>query len=129
MTQSAVSQLLRRLERSLNVSLIVKGKRNFALTREGNIFYEGMLSVVGKYHDTIKKIQRNVSRVPGSVVVATTYIVGLYDLPLPLEIFKRKFPSVEIFVRYREAVSQGLADVVGIDQWVSIVRHDQGDPH
>src|SRR6188474_3306396 len=80
-TQSAVSQQIRSLENKFQVTLVERGRRNFALTQEGTAFLSasrGILAVYNNLGDRLREL-RNV--VAGELRIASIYSIGLHELP------------------------------------------------
>ena len=64
-TQSAVSQQIRTLENRFQVTLIERGRRNFALTPEGTAFLNASREILGVYNHLGDRLLR-----PAMVTVA-----------------------------------------------------------
>ena len=80
-TQSAVSQQIRALERRFDVSLIERGKKNFSVTQEGRALLEASKEILHTFEslgDRIKELQHVVA---GELRIATVYSIGLHELP------------------------------------------------
>ena len=116
-TQSAVSQQIRALERHFHVSLIERGKKNFSVTQEGRAFLQAskeILHTFGNLGDRIRELQNVVS---GELKIATIYSIGLHELPPFLKKFRTLYPEVEVKIDYRRSaqvyteVLEGNADL------------------
>src|SRR5438045_1278341 len=70
-TQSAVSQQISSLERLFNSLLIERSKKNFRLTREGQVLYEYSKQIVHSYDSLHSKVQEIKDIVSGTIRVAT----------------------------------------------------------
>lgn len=116
-TQSAVSQQVRMLERRYGVKLIERGRKNFSLTPEGRAFLEAGRKVLAAVEDLGSRIQELKNVVAGELRVATIFSVGLHELPPCLKEYRRAFPMVDVRVEYRRstevyaAVLDARADV------------------
>jgi len=116
-TQSAVSQQVRALERKFDVQLIERGKRAFQLTAEGRIFLAASRSILDAYEDLAGRIRKGVPVIDGRVRIATVYSIGLHELPPYLRAFRKHHPGVEVkidYCRYSEvydAVRDGSCDL------------------
>jgi DNA-binding transcriptional LysR family regulator len=102
-TQSAISQQLSSLERQFKSLLVERSKRNFRLTREGQVLYDCSKQIIATQkalHDRLLALKDIVS---GSIRVATIYSIGLHDLPLYITRFLKSYPSVNVHVEYRRA--------------------------
>jgi LysR family transcriptional regulator, transcriptional activator of the cysJI operon len=116
-TQSAVSQQIRALEKKFNVSFFERGKKNFSMTPEGQVFEEAareMLEVFISIDDRLKQMQNLVS---GPLRVCTIFSIGLHDLPPRIKEFQKRFREVEMKIDYKRydqvytEVLEGRADL------------------
>lgn len=116
-TQSAVSQQIRALEKRFAVSFFERGKKNFSMTPEGQVFEEAareMLEVYVSIEDRLKQMQNLVS---GQLRICTIFSIGLHDLPPHIKTFQKLFRDVELKVDYRRydqvytEVLEGRADL------------------
>lgn len=111
-TQSAVSQQISSLERLFRSLLIERSKKQFRLTREGEVLYSYSKQVIQTYESLQSKLQEIKEVVSGTIRVATIYSIGLHDLPPYLKKFLKAFPTVNVHVEYRRA-NQVYEDVIG----------------
>ena len=119
-TQSAVSQQIRALEQRYHVSLIERGKKNFAVTQEGKAFLQASREILHTFEslgDRIKELQNVVA---GELHVATVYNIGLHELPPFLKKFKGAYPEVNVLVNYRRS-AQVYTDVLEGDADLGLV--------
>ncbi len=116
-TQSAVSQQIRALEERYRVMLVERGKKNFALTVEGEVFLEAsqqILEIMNGLEGRIREL-RNI--VAGELRVVSVYSIGLHELPVYLKEFKKRYEDVDVKVDYRRSsqvymdVYEGRADI------------------
>lgn len=116
-TQSAVSQQVRRLEARFGVKLIERGRKNFGLTPEGVVFLEAGRRILSAVEALDRRIQELKNVVAGELRIATIFSIGLHELPPCLKEYRHAFPSVDVRVEYRRsaevyaAVLEGRADV------------------
>jgi DNA-binding transcriptional LysR family regulator len=80
-TQSAVSQQISSLERQFKSLLIERSKKQFRLTREGQVLYEFSKQIIQTYDLLQSKIQEVKDIVSGTIRIATIYSIGLHELP------------------------------------------------
>ncbi len=99
-TQSAVSQQVRAIERKFNVRLIERGRRVFALTPEGRAFLAASRHILDAYEGLGSRIQAIQKVVAGELKIATVFSIGLHELPPSLKRFRKEFPGVEVTVAY-----------------------------
>jgi len=111
-TQSAVSQQISSLERLFKALLIERSKKQFRLTREGQVLYDYSKQVVQTYNSLHNKLQEIKDIISGTIRVATIYSIGLHELPPYLKQFLKSYPTVNVHVEYRRA-NQVYEDVIG----------------
>ena len=116
-TQSAVSQQVRAIERRFHVKLIERGRKNFSLTPEGRVFLEASREILGTLEDLTGRISNLQNIVAGELRIATIFSIGLHELPPYLKDYRRTYPEVDVRVEYRRSsevyasVLEGRADV------------------
>ncbi len=99
-TQSAVSQQVRAIERKFNVRLIERGTRAFGLTAEGKAFLAASRNILDAYEDLAGRMRAGIPVADGLVRIATVYSIGLHELPPYLRVFRRQHPGVEVKIDY-----------------------------
>ncbi len=102
-TQSAVSQQIRSLEKRYKTVLIERGRKNFSLTPEGQVLHEAskdILEIHAGIEDKIRELQNIVA---GKLRMATVYSIGLHELPPFLKVYKAMHPDVTLEVEYRRS--------------------------
>jgi DNA-binding transcriptional LysR family regulator len=116
-TQSAVSQQIRAIERKFKIALIERANKNFSVTPEGRAFLQASKEILRIYHglsDRLTQLQRVVS---GCLRVATVYSIGLHELPRNLKLFRQAYPAIDVQVEYLRSaqvyqhVAEGAADL------------------
>ncbi len=116
-TQSAVSQQIRALERRFHVSLIERGKKNFSVTQEGRAFLQASKEILKSYDGLADRLRELENVVAGPLKIAAIYSVGLHDLPPYLKKYRALYPDVNLEVEYRRStqiysdVLEGVADL------------------
>ena len=110
-TQSAVSQQIRALEDRFGVTLVERGRRNFAVTPEGEVFLEAARTIMESFRGIESQIEAMRNVVAGKLTVATVYSIGFHELPPYLEKFRIQFPDVDLEVHYRQS-NQVYGDVL-----------------
>lgn len=116
-TQSAVSQQIRTLERHFHVSLIERGKKNFSVTQEGRAFLQASKEILHTFENLGARIRELQNVVAGELKIAAIYSIGLHELPPFLKKFRTLYPDVEVKVDYRRSaqvyseVLEGNADL------------------
>src|SRR4029077_960778 len=116
-TQSAVSQQVRSLERRFRVKLIERGRKNFSLTPEGRAFLQASHQVMSILEDLEGRIHNLQNLVAGELCISTIFSIGLHELPPYLKIFRQVHPQLDVRVEYRRpsevylSVLDGRADI------------------
>ncbi len=102
-TQSAVSQQARAMERHFKNLLIDRSQKQFQLTREGQRVYESAKEVLHAYDKLISELQEMKKVISGTIRISTIYSIGLHELPPYIKRFLHDFPSVNVRVEYRRS--------------------------
>ena len=102
-TQSAVSQQVRALERRFRVKLIERGRKNFSLTPEGSAFLQASHQVMDILGDLEGRIHHLQNLVAGELCISTIFSIGLHELPPYLKIFRQAHAEVDVRVEYRRS--------------------------
>lgn len=116
-TQSAVSQQIRALEKKFRVALIERGKKNFSVTAEGRAFLHASKEILRAYDSLSDRLEELQTTVAGHLKIATVYSIGLYELPRNLKSFRKSYPAVDVTVEYLRSaqiyqrVAEGAADL------------------
>jgi DNA-binding transcriptional LysR family regulator len=100
-SQSAVSQQIKKIEETLNVVLIRNRGKNFLLSEEGKIFYLECEKILGHYDNIIQKLSKNKTSATKFVRIATIYSIGFYNLLDYLKDFLKKFPGIHVDIDYK----------------------------
>ncbi len=102
-TQSAVSQQLRAMEKYFNILIVDRSQKQFRLTREGQKLYESAKEILYLYDKLNSELQEMKKVISGTIHISTVYSIGLHELPPYIKVFLAKFPEVNIRVEYRRA--------------------------
>jgi DNA-binding transcriptional LysR family regulator len=102
-TQSAVSQQARAMERHFKALLVDRSQKQFQLTREGQKVYESAKDVLHAYETLLSELQEMKKVVSGTIRISTIYSIGLHELPPYIKKFLHDFPSVNVRVEYRRS--------------------------
>jgi len=95
-TQPAVSQQIRLLEKELKVALFERGAREIALTEAGRLFYEYARQIVQLAENAQQAMAEFRGTLTGELVVGASTIPGEHLLLPLLTAFKQRFPAVKI---------------------------------
>ena len=99
-SQSAASQSVRQLEQELGVLLLDRTKRPFTVTREGNVFFEACQEIVECLEKAKADLNRQRTRIEGTVRVAVIYSVGLQDMGWYTQNFTMVYSRARIRLAY-----------------------------
>ncbi len=102
-TQSAVSQQLRSMEKHFNVLIVDRSQKQFRLTREGRSLYEAAKDILNRYEQVGSEMQEMRKVVSGTVHISTIVSIGLHELPPHVKSFMQEFPHVNVRVEYRRS--------------------------
>ncbi len=102
-TQSAVSQQARAMERHFKTLLIDRSQKQFQLTREGQRVYDASKEVLHTYEKLLSELQEMKKVISGTIRISTIYSIGLHELPPYIKRFLHDFPSVNVRVEYRRS--------------------------
>ena len=102
-TQSAVSQQLRAMEKHFNILIVDRSQKQFRLTREGQKLYESVKEILYLYDKLNSELQEMKKVISGTIHISTVYSIGLHELPPYVKSFLTKYPEVNIRVEYRRA--------------------------
>ena len=111
-SQSALSSQLKALEADVGCPLLLraKGKREIALTAQGQAFYDLAL----QYRDIVQKMSTLGRNVPVTQLrVSAIESVGTYLLPPALERFLAEHPNIRLSVQEMEADAACLSIIGG----------------
>ena len=100
-SQSAVSQQLKALERRYDRPLLERGQRKgVALTAAGQQFYAACKDLLERFAALEERLRDQAEVIAGTVKVATVYSVGLHELPPYVKQFIKAFPQVKVHIEY-----------------------------
>jgi DNA-binding transcriptional LysR family regulator len=102
-TQSAVSQQLRAMEKHFSILIVDRSQKQFRLTREGHKLYESAKEILYLYDKLNSELQEMKKVISGTIHISTVYSIGLHELPPYVKAFLTKYPEVNIRVEYRRA--------------------------
>lgn len=92
-TQSAISQGITKLEKSLGVSLIAHQPNRFRLTPEGEAAFERASEILRKAIEFKEGLN---NQTIGSLEFACTYSFAVSNVPKYLQRFKQAYPTAEV---------------------------------
>ena len=101
MTQSAVSQHIKVLEERFGVVLVERGRKKFAVTREGEVFLKAGAEILQIYVGIWNELELLKNSTLGTLRIATVFSVGFHDLPPGFDGFRESYPDVRLELKYR----------------------------
>lgn len=116
-TQSAVSQQLRTMERHFKVLIVDRSQKQFRLTSEGEKIFNAYTQILTTYDQLENDLLGMKKILSGDIHIATVYSIGLHELPPYIKLFLSEFPEVNLKVEYRRSnlvyddVEQNLVDI------------------
>jgi len=102
-TQSAVSQQARAMERHFKTLLVDRSQKQFQLTREGQRVYDASKEMLHTYDKLLSELQEMKKVISGTIRISTIYSIGLHELPPYIKKFLHDYPSVNVRVEYRRS--------------------------
>ena len=102
-TQSAVSQQLRAMEKHFNILIVDRSQKQFRLTREGHKLYDSAKEIIYIYDKLSSELQEMKKIISGTIHISTVYSIGLHELPPYIKKFMSIYPEVNVRVEYRRA--------------------------
>ncbi len=98
MTQPAVSDRLKRLEKEFNCTLFIRQPRGITFTSEGETLVRYFEESLKKYHDMIELVSSK-KTVSGVLRIGCSNVFAKYRLPLLLSNFKTLYPDIDISIK------------------------------
>jgi DNA-binding transcriptional LysR family regulator len=116
-TQSAVSQQVRTVEKHFGVPLIERSRKSFRITPEGHVYLEVCRDILNRYESLGTRFRVARGELGGKLRIASVISIALHNLPPLLKQFRKTHPGVEVTVDYRKAeeiyetIEDGRADL------------------
>jgi len=102
-SQSAVSQQVKKLEIIFKTKLFIKKNDKIELTKIGKILYDGANNIIDVYENTILKIRENFDNDSKNYIkISSVCSVGIYLLNDYIKDFLSKCPMTKIDINYYE---------------------------
>ena len=102
-TQSAVSQQLRAMEKHFGILIVDRRQKQFRLTPEGHRLKQAAREILQTYGELSNDLQELKQIISGTLHISTVYSIGLHELPPYLKAFMSEYPEVNVRVEYRRA--------------------------
>ena len=110
-SQSAVSQQIRALEKELGVCLVDRSRSGLSLSAQGQVFLRAAREILAIYDQLPARLADVDQGATGNLRIAAVYSIGLYELPGRVKHFRETYPGVNVQVEYCRA-SQVYASVL-----------------
>src|SRR5258708_16069400 len=94
-TQSAVSQQIRALEKRFKTALIRRRKKNFSITPEGKALLQASQEILRTYENLGDRLRELKNHVSGNLVIDTVHSIWLHEVPQSFRVFPRFHPSLQ----------------------------------
>lgn len=126
MTQSALSQQLQALEKSIDARLLIRSNKGVDLTEEGDIVLSYAETIVNIYENMLKELELCKKSEIHEVKISSCNSVGEYLLPCTLHLYKKNRPDIKFSIRNEytkdiiEHVMDCSADIGFIDSMINI---------
>lgn len=111
LTQSAVSQRIQELERSLKTQLFTRRGGRLELTPSGRTLYEYAQKIMQLYGDAEGEITGKKSIPAGELIIAASSVPGEHLLPGILDVFVKQYPQIRVRVSVSD--SNNVFELIG----------------
>lgn len=127
-TQSAVSQRLKALEKTFGIPLIERHGSELHLTEAGEAVYKGARRILTELREVEEHLQEIGGKSGGSVRLAAIYSVGLYEPDPFVKNFLKGHPDIEVQIEYSRA-NKIYQDLLNGSIDLGIVAYPPNRPH
>lgn len=116
-SQQGLSQIIRKIEESLNAPLFIRFRQGVSLTEAGEKAIEKFKEILLKYDELLHELevyaQHQNSSLKGDLTIYCTFHVGTAILPKALKLFKTKHPNVNLIIN--EKPPQEIINIIKTD--------------
>ena len=99
-SQSAVSQLIKKLEDHYEVKLLERGREAISPTVKGQVFYGHAKELLNEFAQLENELKPS-GEIGGLVKVATVYSLGLHEMSQYVRRFMKRYPEVNLHLEYQ----------------------------
>lgn len=124
-SQSAASQHVQEIERTLGVDLLDRSSRPLVVTPAGYLYSEFCRDVLRRKEEFEVALERLKSQVEGTVRIASIYSVGLSEMGQIEEEFARRRPEAQLEVSYLRP-EKVYAAVIADEADLGLVSYPEG---
>ncbi|MDA8793440.1 LysR family transcriptional regulator [Bacteriovoracaceae bacterium] len=126
-SQPSLSMSMQRLEEAIGCQVFLRSKKGVILTRQGELFYQRAMLLIGNWQDLIKSVSDLSSEVSGKFVIGCHPSVGLYTLhKLVPQLSKNHNLKLELVYDLSRIITQKVIDFE-IDLGLVINPQKHGD--
>ena len=123
-TQSAVSQQLRTIEKHFDTVIVDRSQKQLRLTEEGQKIHRDSQEILRLYEKLSREISEMGDVFNGTIHVASTYSIGLHVLPDYIKSFIRSYPNVNVRLDYNRT-DKVYEDIISNNADVGLVAYPQ----
>lgn len=127
-TQSAVSKRIAQLESQLNARLFDRIGRGISLTEAGNTLLPQAERILTQFEDARRMLTNLSGEVSGRLSLAASHHISLHRLPQTLREFVKRYPQVQMDLRFYESEVAYEAVVHGDIELALITLSPDSDP-
>ncbi len=102
LTQSALSQQLQSIEKTLDSTLLIRSNKGIELTEEGNIVKNYSESLVNIYENMLKELDECRKSNISTLKIGACSAVGQYMLPCTLHLYKKNHDKIKFNLKVEE---------------------------
>lgn len=126
LTQSALSQQLQALEKSLNSQILIRSNKGVTLTSEGEIALSYAETIISLYQNMLKELDQSKKSLINEIKIISCNSVGEYLLPCTLHLYKKSHSNIKFNLKNEntknitEYVANCSADIGFIDTKINL---------
>ena len=118
MTQPAISQYIKNLERNLETKLLDRSNKYVQLTKSGEIVYHYANEIIGLYTKMQNLVDDTMNKASGNLAIGASYTFGEYVLPHIIAYLQKQYPLIKPKIT--------IANTKRISEWVANRQLDIG---
>ncbi len=100
LTQSAISQQIRGLEKIWKTTFFKRDTRKMVLTHSGEVFYKEAALILERYENLKRLLGKTIQTIHGDIRLATIHGVGLHEIPPYIKKMIQSYPEVNVRLKY-----------------------------
>lgn len=117
-SQSAVTQQIKNMERELDVKLFTRNNNQLSLSAAGSLFVNEAEAIIAKITDSVAKVRAVQNGMSGNLNIGYLKCMEMTHFPKTIQNFHNKFPSVRLNLKRDSAIAlhddfiQGRYDII-----------------